>query len=434
MRNSRLPGFYKLSIDERRRLAADALGIEVRELVRALSAGGLDCATADKTIENVVGTFALPFALGLNVQMNGRDYLVPMVVEEPSVVAACSNAAKMIRSGGGFRADSDPPLMISQVQLDEVSEPEKAIAAIEAHRAELLASASRAVPGLVARGGGARDLEVRWLGEGVLVVHVIVDCRDAMGANLVNTVAERIADRVAELAGGKVGLRILSNLADRRVVRVKATVPVEALSFDGHRGEEVRDGIGRASRFAELDPYRATTHNKGIMNGVDAVVVATGNDWRSVEAGAHAFAARSGTYGPLCTWKAGADGTLEGSMEIPMALGTVGGPSRVHAGARFALQVAGCRSAQELGMLVACAGMASNLAALRALATDGIQRGHMALHARSVAIAAGARGDEVERVAAEIHAAGDVSVEAARAALIRLRGPEDDGLVQASAG
>jgi hydroxymethylglutaryl-CoA reductase len=419
MPTSRLPGFYKLTVKERRRIAAEALGIEEDDLAEALADGGLDCATADKTIENVLGTYALPFALGLNVRMNGRDHLLPMVVEEPSVVAAASNAAKIIREGGGFEAEHDEPVMIAQVHLDQVERFDHARASLLEHRAELLALADRAVPGLVARGGGARGLEVRDLGEGMVAVHLLVDCRDAMGANLVNTVAESVAGRVAELTGGLVGLRILSNLCDRRLVRVRAQIPVDALGFEGRSGEEVRDGVARASRFAERDPYRAATHNKGVMNGVDAVVLATGNDWRAVEAGAHAYCARSGGYEPLCTWRIGDDGALVGYLEMPLALGIVGGPSRVHDGARLAQKVVGVKSAQELSMLAACAGMASNLAALRALSTDGIQRGHMALHARSVAIAAGARGDLVEKVAAEIHARGDVTLAAATAALAR---------------
>lgn len=422
MRTSRLPGFYKLSVPERRKIAADALGVSQDQLERALDAGGLDCSMADKTIENVVGTYSLPFALGLNVRMNGRDFLAPMVVEEPSVVAAASNAAKIVRAGGGFEAEADAPIMISQVQLDEVPDPERAVEAIEAHRGELMAMGDDAVPGLVRRGGGMRGMEVRDLGQGVVVTHLHVDCRDAMGANLVNTVAERVADRIAELAGGKVGLRILSNLCDERKVRVRAQIPADAMSFGGYPGEAVRDGIARASRFAELDPYRAATHNKGIMNGVDAVVIATGNDWRAVEAGAHAYAARNGSYEPLCTWRRGEDGSLVGTMEVPLALGIVGGPTRVHSGARLGLQVAGIESAQQLAMLAGCVGMASNMAALRALATDGIQRGHMALHARSVAIAAGARGELVEIVAAEVHQAGDVTLKAAQAVLARLDG------------
>jgi hydroxymethylglutaryl-CoA reductase len=441
MVTSRIPGFYKLALDDRRRAAAEALGVPVRELEAALGFGGLDPRTADKTIENVIGTYAMPFALALNVQMNERDYLVPMVVEEPSVVAAASNAAKMIREGGGFVAETDEPIMISQIQLDGVADPAKATAAILARKEELLRRADAAVPNLVARGGGARDLEVRDLGDGWLVVHVLVDCRDAMGANLVNTIAEALAERIGRLAQGRVGLRILSNLSDRRCVRVRCALPPHALRAEGFSGEEVRDGIVRASHFAERDPYRAATHNKGIMNGVDPVVIATGNDWRAIEAGAHAFAARSGQYAPLCTWHVSAGhvsaghvsagegepgalpneepGWLVGRMELPLQLGIVGGTLRVHDGARFGLMVAGVDSAQELSMLAACVGVASNLAALRALATVGIQKGHMALHARSVAIAAGAKGELVELVAQAIHEHGNVSVEAARAELQR---------------
>lgn len=431
-RNSRFPGFYRLSLDERRRVTAEALGLDLREMTRALTGGGIDCATADKTIENVVGTYSLPFAFGLNVQVNGVDHLAPMVVEEPSVVAAASNAARIIRQGGGFFAEADLPIMISQIQLDEVPDAALASAAILAEKVSLLELANQAVPGLVTRGGGAVDLEVRDLGEGMLVVHVLVDCRDAMGANLVNSVAEQVAPRIAKLARGQIGLRILSNLSDRRCVRVRVSVPVSALEFDSYPGETVRDGIVRASRFAERDVYRATTHNKGVMNGIDAVVVATGNDWRAVEAGAHAFAARSGKYSPLCTWRVGEAGTLDGFLEMPLALGIVGGPSRVHQGARIALQASGVNTAQELAMVVACVGMASNLAALRALATDGIQRGHMLLHARTVAIAVGATGDLVERVAEEIHVRGNVTMDGARAALARLSSTTstDDGAIQ----
>jgi hydroxymethylglutaryl-CoA reductase len=424
MVTSRIPGFYKVPLDERRLMAAAALGLPVAELDDALALGGLSARTADKTIENVIGTYALPFALALNVQMNRRDHLVPMVVEEPSVVAAASNAARMIRMGGGFEAEADAPLMIAQIQLDRVTDTAGARAKIEAAQRELCEHADAAVPNLVARGGGARSIEVRDLGEGFLVVHVLVDCRDAMGANLVNSVAEAVADRVRDLAGGRMGLRILSNLTDRRMVRVRAAVPVDALAAEGFAGAEVAEGIARASRFAELDPYRAATHNKGIMNGIDPVVIATGNDWRAVEAGAHAFAATRGVrggYGPLCTWSVEGD-TCVARLEMPLALGTVGGTLRVHDAAQLALEIAGVASAQELAMLAASVGVASNLAALRALATVGIQKGHMALHARSVAIAAGAAGELVEIVALEIHEAGCVTIEAARAALLARSG------------
>ncbi|MBK6535711.1 MAG: hydroxymethylglutaryl-CoA reductase, degradative [Deltaproteobacteria bacterium] len=429
-RTSRIPGFYKQSVEARRRLLAEAADLDGAELTRALAGGGLDVTTADKTVENVIGTYALPFSIGLNARINDRDFLVPMVVEEPSVVAAASNAARMIREGGGFTVESDPPWMIAQVQLWEVDDPRAAEARVVAERDRLLSLADASVPGLVARGGGAREIEVRDLGDGLLVVHVLVDVQDAMGANLVNTVAEALAPEIAALAGGRVGLRILSNLCDRRCVRVSCRVPSAMLATDALSGDEVRDGIVLASRFAERDPYRAATHNKGIMNGVDAVVMATGNDWRAVEAGAHAFAARNGRYEPLCTWRAGDDGSLVGSMEIPLAFGVVGGTLRVHPSARLALKLLGVRSAQELAMVAASVGMASNLAALRALATEGIQRGHMSLHARGVAMAAGAKGDEIERVAATIAEACNVTLDAARSALIRLRAP----LATASAG
>lgn len=439
MQTKRLSGFYKLSVDERRKVAAQSLDLNLHELIETLESGGLDVTTADNTIENALGKFALPLGLGLHVTINDQDYLAPMAVEEPSVIAAASNAAKIIGQAGGFHAESDPPWMISQIHLDEVVDAAQARSQLLAHRAELLQLADRAIPGLVTRGGGARDLEVRDLGQGMLVVHFLVDCRDAMGANLVNTVAEAVADRVAELAQGQVGLRILSNLADRRCVHVRCAIPHENLAFDAYTGEAVRDGIVRASRFAEVDPYRAATHNKGIMNGVDAVVIATGNDWRSVEAGAHAYAARNGRYEPLCVWKKGPHGQLLGELKMPMALGTVGGPSRVHTGALLGLKLTRVRSAQELGMLVAAVGMASNLAALRALSTDGIQRGHMALHARSVAMAAGAQSHEVERVAAEIHAQKDVTLATAKRVLARLDGrlltaDAADALLDALAG
>jgi hydroxymethylglutaryl-CoA reductase len=418
-RNSRWPGFYKLSVDERRLVAAEALGLDVQELIAAVGEGGLACDKADKIIENVLGTFSLPFAVALNVQVNGADFVAPMVVEEPSVVAAASNAARMVREGGGFQAEADEPIMIGQVQFDDVPDLAAACRRVRRHESELVALGNLAVPGLVRRGGGVRSLEARDLGDGMLVVHLHVDCRDAMGANLVNTVAEAVADRLQVLCGGRTGLRILSNLCDRRKVRVKCRVPARALAAEDFNGREVRDGIVRASRFAERDPYRATTHNKGLMNGLDAVVIATGNDWRAVEAGAHAYAARSGSYSPLCVWRADGDDLL-GALEIPLALGTVGGPSRVHDGARMGLRVADARSASELAMVAASVGMASNLAALRALATEGIQRGHMALHARSVAIAAGAIGADVERVAQAIHGLGDVTLDAARRALSEL--------------
>ncbi len=417
MVTSRLPGFYKLTLDERRRIAAEALGVAVSELETAIGNGGLDAGRADKTIENVVGTYSIPFALGLNVQMNGRDYLAPMVVEEPSVVAAASNAAKIVRAGGGFEAEADPPLMIAQIQLDGVPDAIAAEAAILEAREELFALSDAAVPNLVERGGGARDLEVRDLGEGWLVVHVVVDCRDAMGANMVNTVAEAVADRVAELAGGRVGLRILSNLSDRRNVRVRCAIPVDALGFDGYPGEEVRDRIVKASEFASRDPYRATTHNKGIMNGVDPVVIATGNDWRAIEAGAHAYAARNGRYEPLCTWRRGDDGAsgrADGDPTRPRHRRRH--PPRPR---RRALRPPRGRRRQRAGAGDA-GGLRRRRLQLRRPARPGHRRHPARPHGPSRAQRRHRRrrrGHHVEIVAREIHAECRVSVEHARAVL-----------------
>lgn len=420
-RTSRWPGFHKITVQERRQLIAQSSGVPVEEIARALAGGGLDTDTADKFVENVIGTYALPFGVALNVRVNDEDHVVPMVVEEPSVIAAASNAAKMVRAGGGFHADVDAPIMTCQVQLYDVRDGSAAEARILAEREALLAMANAAVRGLVERGGGARDMEVRLLEGEMLVVHFYVDCRDAMGANLVNSIAEAVGDRIAELGGGKRGLRILSNLCDRRCVRVHARVPAAVLSTDSLPGPAVIDGIVNASRFAEADPYRAATHNKGIMNGVDAVCIATGNDWRAVEAGAHAFAARSGRYKPLATWQRTIDErgepALAGQLEMPLALGSVGGTLRVHPAARLALHLLGAKSAAQVAAIAASVGLASNLAAVRALATDGIQRGHMALHARAVAIASGAQGPQVERVAMLIVEARDITLEGAKRAL-----------------
>jgi hydroxymethylglutaryl-CoA reductase len=430
-RTSRFPGFYKVTVQERRALVGDATGCDPRDLERALEGGGMEAETADKFVENVLGTYGLPYGVALNVRVNGKDHVVPMVIEEPSVVAAASNAAKMVREGGGFTAEADPPIMIAQIQIREVTDAQAGVARVLERAEELVRRANGAVGGLVARGGGARGIEARVLADDMIVVHVLVDCQDAMGANLVNSIAEVVADRIAELAGGRVGLRILSNLADKRLVRVRCRVPAASLATDEMNGSDVIDGILNASRFAQLDPYRAATHNKGIMNGIDAVVIATGNDWRAVEAGAHAYAARSGRYQPLAVW-ARAQGeddgedVLVGTIELPMALGTVGGTLRVHPAARLSLRLLAVTDAQELAGIAAAVGLASNLAAVRALATDGIQRGHMGLHARSVALAAGASGTRVERVATMIVEARDITLEGARKALNVLAAEEGD--------
>ena len=372
---------------------------------------------ADHMVENVIGTFALPLGIGLNFQVNGKDVLVPMAIEEPSVVAGASFMAKLVRAGGGFQATTTAPLMIGQMQVIEVPNLNEARFKLYEHKSELLAEADEIDPVLKKFGGGARDLEVRIIDDspigGFLVVHLIYDVRDAMGANAVNTACERLAPHVEAITGGKVHLRILSNLADKRLARARCTVPLNELAFDRFSGEEVRDGIIAAYAFAAADPYRAATHNKGIMNGVDAVVIATGNDWRAIEAGAHAYAARSGKYTSLSTWGKDADGNLVGTLEMPMAVGIIGGATKVHPAAQAAVKLMGVKTASELAEIIVSVGLAQNLAALRALATEGIQRGHMSLHARQVAIAAGATGEQIEKVAAQLVAEKTVRIDRA---------------------
>jgi len=367
---------------------------------------GLDVSQADRMSENVVGTFGLPLGIAVNFRVNRRDYLVPMAIEEPSVVAAASHAAKLVRAAGGFVAEASSSLMIGQIQVLGLDDLPASRARLLAGRERLLAVANEQDPVLVGLGGGARDLEARIVPETpagpMLVVHLIYDCRDAMGANAVNTAVEALAPLVEEITGGQALLRILSNLADRRLARARAVMPSEVLALDGFEGQEVAKRIVDAYALAAVDPYRAATHNKGIMNGIDAVLIATGNDWRAVEAGAHAYAARSGLYQSLSTWDIDSDGSLVGTLELPMAVGIVGGATKAHPGARVALKVMGVRTAQELAQVIVSVGLAQNLAALRALATEGIQRGHMELHARSMAVAAGARGDLADRVAARM--------------------------------
>lgn len=439
---SRIPGFYRKSIAERRAAVAACAGLPV-EALAALDDGALELEIADGMIENVIGTYALPFAVAVNFLIDGVDRLVPMVVEEPSVVAASSYAARMIRDSGGFTSEASRPVMIGQVQLVDVADVDAAVAALAAHRDELLMRARGSMRRLVERGGGPVDLTARILARppgpdgGVVVVHLHVDCRDAMGANLINTLCEEMAWPLAELCHGRPGLRILSNLTDERTITVRCKVAAVHLgATDGvdarpaaERGAQVAAAVASASRFAELDPYRATTHNKGIMNGVDAVLLATGQDFRAVEAGAHAFAAASGTYRPLATWRLhgeGASAELHGELTLPLAVGTVGGALHVHPGARLGLALCGATSASELAAVVAAAGLATNLAALRALATEGIQRGHMSLHARVLARAAGASGELLDRVAAELAASGDVRIECAHEILRRLQAPSSD--------
>ena len=427
-RSSRISGFYNLSLAERQRIVADWAAFSPEQ--SALMENALTLAQADKMVENVVGTYALPMGVATNFVVNGRDVLVPMVIEEPSVVAGASFAARLVRATGGFRADTTEPLMIGQIQVLDLKDLEGAAAAVLAQKDRLIALANRVDPVVVSLHGGALDVEVRIIEDSpagpMLAVHLVYDCRDAMGANMVNTACEALAPLVEEITGGRVNLRILSNLADRRLARASCVVPAEALETPGAErdGSLVAQRIVEAYALAAVDPYRAATHNKGIMNGVDAVVIATGNDWRAIEAGAHAYAARTGQYRSLSTWSLGSyagDVALIGSLELPLAVGTVGGATRVHPAARLALQLIGARSARELAEVIVSVGLAQNLAAIRALATEGIQRGHMALHARQVAIAAGATGDEIDALAAAMVGERVIRGDRAQELLVRLR-------------
>jgi len=417
-RSSQLPGFYKLSIDERLKRAAAAANLDAETEAAFRKLGGLELDQANHMVENVIGVFGLPLGIATNFLINDRDILVPMAIEEPSVIAGASFMAKLARGGGGFHAETTEPLMIGQIQILDVPDLEAAKIKILERRDEILAEADRVDPMILSLGGGARDLEIRILPETpvgpMLIVHLIYDTRDAMGANAINTAAERLSPMLESLSQGRVHLKILSNLADRRLAKVTCTIPTAALAFETFSGPSVRDGIVEAWAFAEADPYRAATHNKGIMNGVDAVVIATGNDWRAVEAGAHAYAARSGRYTSLSKWGADEAGDLEGFLELPLAVGTVGGATRVHPLAKACLALMGVENARELAQVIAAVGLAQNLAALRALASEGIQRGHMSLHARQIAIAAGAEGDQIDRIAAKMIAQGTIHIKHAR--------------------
>jgi hydroxymethylglutaryl-CoA reductase len=425
MTTSRIAGFYNLPLDERMGKLSEAAGVSLEELAAFRTPNGLADEQADHMVENAIGTFGLPLGIGLNFVVNGREVLVPMVIEEPSVIAGASFMAKLVRAGGGFIASTTPPEMIGQMQVLDVKDLMAASMNLHEHKAELLAEADAVDPVLKKFGGGARDLEVRIIEDSpigpFLVLHLIYDVRDAMGANAVNTACERLAACVEEITGGRVHLKILSNLADRRLAKASCTIPVKEMAFEtvgqngilSYSGEQVRDGIIEAWAFAAADPYRAATHNKGIMNGVDAVVIATGNDWRASEAGAHAYAARDGRYTSLSTWGQDADGNLTGTLEMPMAVGIVGGATKVHPTAKAALKLMGVKTAAELAGIIVSVGLAQNLAALRALATEGIQRGHMSLHARQVAIAAGATGDQIEKVAAQMVAEKTVRIDRA---------------------
>ncbi len=421
--------FYRLSMPERRARIGEVCDLHADELARLAPHAGLEEPQAERMIENALGVFGLPFGVCVNLRINGRDVLAPMVVEEPSVIAACSYAAKLLREGDGIEASCSAPIVIGQIQVLEVPDASAAEREILRAEPELLALASAGHPRLVEAGGGARGLRVRRLPRvapedpcgDMLVVHLAVDVRDAMGANAVNSMCERLAPRVAELSGGRVALRILSNLTDERTVTVIGRVPYAELEGKGAgSGEELARRIEEASVFAERDPYRACTHNKGIMNGVDATLIALGQDWRAVEAGAHAFAAASGRYTAMATWRA-EHGALVGRMTIPLAVGTVGGVVRSHPVVEVARRIAKVERADEVAQLCAAVGLAQNLGALRALAAEGIQKGHMRLHARNVAVEAGAEEHEVLEVARRIADAGEVNARAAAEALRELR-------------
>lgn len=415
--NSRIPGLRELDVRDRRARVTEHSGVDAGAFEPE---GGLGFDQADQMIENAVGVFGVPLGIATNLTVNGRDYLVPMAIEEPSVVAAASNAARMARGLGGLRASTTGPVMISQVQLVDVPNPEAARFKILEAEQDIIARANEQDPVLVKLGGGARSVEVRAVptASGThLIVHLIVDVRDAMGANAVNTMAEALAPRLAELSGGRSLLRILSNKADRRLVRVRGEFDAALLG-----GSQVVDDIVLASDFASADPYRAATHNKGIMNGITAVVLATGNDTRAVEAGCHSHAAKDGRYTALSRFEKNATGNLVGTLEVPLAVGLVGGATRAHPTAQSAIKLLEVESALELGEVIAAVGLVQNLAACRALAAEGIQRGHMALHARTLAASVGAVGAEVSDVATRMVAAGRIREEFAREVLGELRG------------
>jgi hydroxymethylglutaryl-CoA reductase len=413
---SRIPGFYRLSVGERLAALLER-GVLSQETYDILVHGQqvLETSQADRLIENVIGVFGLPMGLGLNFLVNDRDYLIPMVVEEPSIVAAVSSAAKMVREAGGFRTESSDPLLIGQIQVVNVARTADARHAVLEHKREILDLANSLHPNMIARGGGAREVEVNVhpatsTSPEMFIVHLLIDTRDAMGANLINSMCEEVAPLIEKLTGGKVFLRILSNLASGAMVKAEATIPVDLLADAQYSGEDVRDGIVLANQFAELDPYRAATHNKGVMNGIDAVALATGNDWRAIEASAHAYAALHGRYRSLTRWWKTPEGGLAGTLELPLKVGTIGSQIQSNPAARVAHQILGIRSARLLAEVMCAVGLAQNLAALRALSTDGIQRGHMALHARSVAVAAGTPPSYFEDVVERLIESGEVKV------------------------
>lgn len=411
---SEIKGFYKLPLEERVKIVKEFADLSPEE-IEILKGKGLDVEQGQRMIENVIGTFELPFGVAVNFLINNTDYLIPMVIEEPSVVAAASNAAKLARPSGGFFTSSTEPVMIGQIQLVGVESPFLARLQILEHKKEIIELANEQDPVLLRFGGGCKDVNVRVLENGMVITHVLVDCRDAMGANAVNTMVEAVAPFIEEITGGRVCLRILSNLAKYRLARARVKYSKDVI------GEETVTGIVEAYEFARIDPFRAATHNKGIMNGVTAVVLATGNDTRAIESGAHAYASVSGRYTSLTHWEKDAKGDLLGSIEIPMAVGLVGGATKSHPVARVSVKILGVKTASELGEIIAAVGLAQNFAALRALATEGIQRGHMKLHAKNIAQAAGAPGDLIEKVAQQMVKEGKVRQDRAEEILKELK-------------
>lgn len=419
-RSSRMAGFHNLAIDQRVKVLADFADLSPEEQAHLLNTGNLPADMADHLIENVVGTMNIPLGVATNMRIDGVDRLIPMASEESSVVAAVCNAARQCYDNGGFVTSMSGTLMIAQIQLAGVSDPEHSRVRILERKHEIEQLCNECDPVLVGLGGGFRELEVRVIStqSGAMVItHLIVDTRDAMGANAVNTMAETIAPRIAAWTGGQTNLRILSNLADRRLARARCTWRTQDIG-----GPSVRDAMISAYHFADADPYRAATHNKGIMNGISAVVLATGNDTRAVEAGAHAYAARRGHYGSLTRWEVTSEGDLAGSLELPMAVGLVGGATKLHPTARVALKVLGVASAEQLARVIAAVGLAQNFSALKALATTGIQKGHMALHAQNIAMMAGAHGQEIDQVARALVQSGKVRIDLAQQILSQLRG------------
>ena len=419
MSGSRIPGFYKLSPEERLAKVKEITGMDDED-AKMIFNGDVDIDLLDKMIENVIGKFPLPLGIATNFMINGKDYLIPMAIEEPSVVAAASNAAKMARVKGGFHTSMTDPIMIAQIQLTGVKDPWSAKMKILEHKEEIMRMCDERDSILVKFGGGARDVQVRVIDSDsgpMVITHLLVDTRDAMGANAVNTMAEYVAPFIEKLTGGKVYLRILSNLAVFRLARARAVWDKEAIG-----GEDVVDGVIRAYHFAKADPYRCSTHNKGVMNGISAVVIATGNDFRAVEAGVHSYAAITGKYQPITHWEKDENGDLVGTIEVPMAVGLVGGATKVHPTARANVKILGVKTASELAQVIASVGLAQNFGALRALATEGIQRGHMELHARNVAATAGAKGDEVDKVAERMVEEKNIKVDRAKEILAEIRG------------